>query len=255
MKKALHVVCTIIGWIFVAFFLAFAFVYYKFPIPLLCFTLCTFLTCPLIKKLSLKLWLKIPLIFILFIFAIFQIPRNYNKISKENIITHKDEQIETISEKNNFLSQSCSMSSELMWVAIEADINQLPHNDASFKNLEEIETAISEKDFKNNCVEIIYSDLDDEWIGKYVTKEILFTSTEQHEYQCASTESYIENLDGFQHVYTIYDIYDCRFDKSFPIYANDVIRIYGIITDIDTNYANGLEYPIIDMYYADYIRE
>lgn len=114
---------------------------------------------------------------------------------------------------------------------------------------------LTEEEFKNNCIEIIYNDLNDEWIGKYVTKEILFTSAEQHEYQCASTESYIEDLNIFQHVYTIYDIYDCRFDKSFPIYSNDVIRIYGIITGINTNYANGLEYPIIDMYYADFIRE
>lgn len=113
----------------------------------------------------------------------------------------------------------------------------------------------NEDEFKLSCVEVVYNDIDKEWIGKYVTKEILFTSTEQAEYQCASTESYVEEYSDYQHVYAIYDIFDCRFDKSFPIYSNDVIRIYGIVTDVEMNYANGLYYPIIDMYYADYIRE
>lgn len=115
--------------------------------------------------------------------------------------------------------------------------------------------ALPEEDFKNICIEITYNDLSAEWIGKYVTKEILFTSTEQNEYKCASTESYVEDYSGYQNAYAIYDIFDCRFDKSFPIYSNDVIKIYGIITDVKMNYANGLYYPVINMYYADYIRE
>lgn len=116
-------------------------------------------------------------------------------------------------------------------------------------------SAEDEENFKNSCIEVVYNDLNDEWIGKSVTKEILFTSSMKSNYKCASTESYIEDYSDYQHVYAIYDISDCRFDKSFPIYSNDVIRIYGIITDIKINYANGLYYPIIDMYYADYIRE
>lgn len=129
---------------------------------------------------------------------------------------------------------------------IEQENNKKERADYSVKN---------EEYFKSVCTEIIYNDIDDGWIGKYVTKEILFTSAGQNEYKCASTESYIENYSSYQNTYAIYDIFDCRFDKSFPIYSNDVIRIYGIVTDVKMNYANGLYYPIIDMYYADYIRE
>lgn len=113
----------------------------------------------------------------------------------------------------------------------------------------------NEEIFKNSCEEIDYNSIDKSFIGKSVTKEILFTSTEEEEYRCASTESYVEDYSGYQHVYAIYDIFDCRFDKSFPIHSNDVIRVYGVVTDIKMNYANGLYYPIIDMYYADYVRE
>ena len=114
------------------------------------------------------------------------------------------------------------------------------------------------KKFKKACEEIIYNDLDKKWIGKYVTKEILFDATERsekNEYICGSTENYIEEISGFQKSYKVYDIFDCRFNKDFPMYSNDVIRIYGVITDVKMNYSNGLEYPIIDVYYVDYIRE
>jgi hypothetical protein len=116
-------------------------------------------------------------------------------------------------------------------------------------------SSIPEQSFKDMCTEVIYNDLDDRWIGKYVTKEILFTSSENSEYKCASTESYVEELSGYQRSYAVYDIFDNRFDKSFPIYSGDVIRIYGIVTEVKMNYGTGLNYPIIDMYYADYIRE
>lgn len=104
------------------------------------------------------------------------------------------------------------------------------------------------------CIEITYNDLDKDWIGKYVTKEILFDSSDSGEYECGSTEDFIEEWNEFQHIYRIYKISDRRFDNSFPIYSHDVIKIYGVITDIKMNYANGLYYPIIDMYYANYIR-
>lgn len=115
--------------------------------------------------------------------------------------------------------------------------------------------SLPEEEFKNMCIEVTYNDLNTEWIGKYVTKEILFTSSEQNEYKCASTESYIEDYSDYQKTYAIYDIFDCRFDKTLPIYSYDVIKIYGVITDIKMNHANGLYYPVINMYYADYIRE
>lgn len=113
----------------------------------------------------------------------------------------------------------------------------------------------SEEQFKHSCIEVVYNDIDKEWIGKYVTKEILFTSTEQDEYQCASTESYVEDYSDYQHVYAIYDISDSRIDKSFIIYSGDVMQVYGEITDVKMNNSNGLYYPIIKMYYADYVRK
>lgn len=114
---------------------------------------------------------------------------------------------------------------------------------------------ISEDEFKNICIEIEYNDLDEDWIGKYVTKEILFDSSENGEYECGSTENFIEDWNEYQYTRRIYKISDCRFDKSFPICSNDVVRIYGMITDVKMNYGNGLYYPVIDMYYADYIRK
>lgn len=130
----------------------------------------------------------------------------------------------------------------------------------SEENTESLEPEIDisdipEEQFKDECLEIEYNDLSKEWIGKFVTKEILFTDSMQDEYVCASTEDYIEDYKEYQHTYRVYDIYDCRFDKSFPIYYYDVTRIYGEIIDIGCNYANGLDYPIINMYYADYIRK
>lgn len=116
--------------------------------------------------------------------------------------------------------------------------------------------SIYDKDaFKNSCIEITYNNLDKSWIGKNVTKEILFTDTMNDEYVCGATESYIEDYNDYQHTYRVYDILDCRINKSFPIYSNDVFRIYGTVKDVQYNYANGLNYPIIDMYYADYVRE
>lgn len=123
------------------------------------------------------------------------------------------------------------------------------------ENIHKTVLVEDEEQFKNACSEITYNDINKDWIGKYVTKEILFTSAEQNEYKCASTESYVEEYSGYQHVYAAYNIFDCRFDTSFPIHSNDVIRLYGIVTDVKTNYANGLYFPVIDMYYADYIRK
>lgn len=135
-------------------------------------------------------------------------------------------------------------------------VNDLQTESLSDSEINAMEiSSIPEQSFKNMCTEVIYNDLDNSWIGEYVTKEILFTSSESLEYKCASTESYVEELSGYQRSYAVYDIFDNRFDKSFPIYSGDVIRIYGIVTDVKMNYGNGLNYPIIDMYYADYIRE
>lgn len=163
---------------------------------------------------------------------------NYEEGANKESIVPKTSAPPTV-ESNNIKKQSMRSTSE-----------------PSKQNESEITTTdLTEEEFRNMCIEVKYNDIDKEWIGKYVTKEILFTSSEQTEYQCASTEDYIEDYLEYQHSYRIYDIFDCRLDKSFPIYPNDVIRIYGIITDVKMNYANGLYYPIIDMFYADYIRK
>lgn len=133
---------------------------------------------------------------------------------------------------------------------IKSDLEQSV-NDNYVKTISEI----GEDDFKSNCVEITYNDLDEEWIGKYVTKEIIFGDLEVENNVCVATEDLIEELDGYQHSYRIYKINDVRLDKSFPINENDVIRVYGIIKDVNKNYANGLFYPVIDMYYVEYKRK
>lgn len=144
----------------------------------------------------------------------------------------------------------------------EGDSLSEQNTESSISTLESDETlnepsySIEDEEyFKNSCTEITYNDLDESWIGKWVTKEILFNSSEKEEYECGSTEDFIEEMNGYQRTYRAYKIYDQRIDKSFPIQSNDVIRIYGIVTDIKYNWGNGLNYPIIDMYYADYIRE
>lgn len=114
---------------------------------------------------------------------------------------------------------------------------------------------LSEDEFKLLCDELDYNDIDDNIIGKPITKEILFGDFDGQKYTCGATEDYIEDLENYQNNYRIYRIYDKRKNNSFFIKDKDVIRIYGVITDVKTNYANGLEYPIIDMYYADYIRK
>lgn len=240
-SKIIKIIFDIIGWFFVLIFTILGVAYHSYIVSSVCYFICALLSCPLTKKylIKLKLWLRIPLVFILFVFSTIQLPETNDNIPEENIVMSDDKSNEEASTK----------------IKDSKDNNLETPAETSPENWDEAEIILPEEDFKNTCVEIIYNDIDSEWIGKHVTKEILFTETEQSEYQCASTESFIEDLDSYQHVYTIYDIYDCRLDKSFPIYANDVIRIYGIITDIGTNYANGLDYPIIDMYYADYIRE
>lgn len=202
------------------------------------------------KKLKSPLIILCSSIFGVIIFTLIGSINAYNSgeiTIKQNtdIKSTKNETIETIDD----MSKNEEIVNEP--TAEESSTETLP---VETKNHETISIE-NEDEFKLSCVEVVYNDIDKEWIGKYVTKEILFTSTEQAEYQCASTESYVEEYSDYQHAYAIYDIFDCRFDKSFPIYSNDVIQVYGIVTDVEMNYANGLYYPIIDMYYADYVRE
>lgn len=135
------------------------------------------------------------------------------------------------------------------------DTNRVDIEEEFSKIYEEIISSITEDSFKSNCKEIDYNDLDESWIGSFVTKELIFNASNTGEYKCGATEDFVEDVKVYQKTYKTYNIYDCRFDNSFPIFDNDVIKIYGVITDVRYNFANGLYFPIIDMYYIEYVRE
>lgn len=216
--------------------------------PKIYFLACVILACPLFKKAfpEIHLWIRIAAIVILFIIAIFR-----TESDTESDYTHppsNEESNESIDNNSNIEN-----STELESVAEPSDNTNSFIEENAQENIPN--SSDPEADFKASCIEVDYNDLDNTWVGKNVTKEILFTSSEKEEYECASTESFIEDLDTYQHTYKIYDIKDCRYNKSYIIKASDVTRIYGTITEIHMNYANGLYCPVIDMYYADYIRK
>lgn len=246
MKKLFDILLQIIGW-----FMAFFFIILALSIsgePKIYFLACVILACPLFKKAfpEIHLWIRIAAIVILFIIAIFRTESdtepNYTlqpSNKESNGSPDDNSSIENTTELENITEPSDNANS-----VIEENIQENVPNSSN-----------SEADFKASCIEVDYNDLDDTWIGKNVTKEILFTSSDKESYTCGATESYVEDFDDFQKTYNIYEINDCRYDKSFIIQENDVIRIYGTITKIHVNYANGLDYPVIQMYYADYIRK
>ena len=246
MKRLFDMLLQIIGWFMTFFFILLALSISEEP--KIYFLACVILACPLFKKAfpEIHLWIRIAAIVILFIIAIFRTESdtepNYTLPSsnkESNGSPDDNSSIENTTELKNITEPSDNANS-----VIEENIQENVPNSSN-----------SEADFKASCIEVDYNDLDDTWVGKNVTKEILFTSSEKEEYECASTESFIEDLDTYQHTYKIYDIKDCRYNKSYIIKESDVTRIYGTITEIHMNYANGLYCPVIDMYYADYIRK
>lgn len=216
--------------------------------PKIYFVACVILVCPIFKKVfpGIHLWIRITAIVILFTIAIFR-----TESDTEPDYTHPPSNEESNESVDN--NSNIENSTELKSIAEPSDnINSVIEENVQ-ENIPN--SSDSEADFKASCIEVDYNNLDDTWVGKNVTKEILFTSSEKDEYECASTESFIEDLDKYQHTYKIYDIKDCRYDKSYIIKESDVTRIYGTITEIHINYANGLYCPAIEMYYADYIRK
>lgn len=246
MKKLLDILLQIIGW-----FMTFFFILLALSIsgePKIYFVACVILVCPIFKKVfpGIHLWIRITAIVILFTIAIFR-----TESDTEPDYTHPPSNEESNESVDN--NSNIENSTELKSIAEPSDnINSVIEENVQ-ENIPN--SSDSEADFKASCIEVDYNNLDDTWVGKNVTKEILFTSSEKDEYECASTESFIEDLDKYQHTYKIYDIKDCRYDKSYIIKESDVTRIYGTITEIHINYANGLYCPAIEMYYADYIRK
>lgn len=117
----------------------------------------------------------------------------------------------------------------------------------------------NEEEFKALCEELVFKDIDENTIGKYVTKELIFDGGLNHEdgyilYECGATEDFLEDLGVYQKTYNLYRIKDYRIQKDFPIEGSDVMRIYGIVEDVSKSYKTGNYNPTIKIYYADYIR-
>lgn len=117
----------------------------------------------------------------------------------------------------------------------------------------------NEEEFKSSCEELILKNVDEDIIGKYVTKELIFGGGTVQEdghtlYKCGATEDFLEDLGVYQKTYNIYKIEDYRIQKDFPIEENDVMRIYGIVDDVSMSYQTGNYNPTIKIYYAEYIR-
>lgn len=120
-----------------------------------------------------------------------------------------------------------------------------------------IKTELTEEEYKSFCEEIIYNDIDEGLIGKLVYKDLIWhTKGESEIYNsCAAIEDFNETFNFYQHSYRVYEIKDCRLDNTFPIESNDIVRVYGVVDEVQMNFSNGLYYPKISAYYIDYIRK
>ncbi|MBR6535973.1 MAG: hypothetical protein IKT67_02120 [Lachnospiraceae bacterium] len=132
--------------------------------------------------------------------------------------------------------------------------------DEVFSSVETPEIVYDSVAFKMACEEIIYNDIDESYIGKYVTKELVAFEHKEPEDGCrvytgAALEDFIEDLDAFQNTYRVYKLRDYRLWDDYDMQSEDIMRVYGIVEDITYNQKNGKNVPIIRMYYADYIRQ
>lgn len=157
-SKIIKTISIIIGWFFVIFFIIFAIVYYKYPIPLLCFLICSFLACPLIQRLpiKLKLWLRIPLAFILFTVATIHIPESNQY--KETIPT-SDVSISTITESKSVSTTESESTSNLALNSKESNNDNVLQEGNTNDNTEENKPFISEEEFKSQCIEYWHDDI------------------------------------------------------------------------------------------------
>lgn len=115
---------------------------------------------------------------------------------------------------------------------------------------------LSEAEYKELCEEINYNDIDENYVGKHICKEILWDNYEENGiYTCAALEDFNEEFNFYQHTYRIYKILDCRNDKDFPLESNDIVKIYGEIIDTSKHFHSGLYIPKVKVYYIEYIRK
>lgn len=131
--------------------------------------------------------------------------------------------------------------------------NEIVSDETSSLNIE------NEEKFKSLCEELVFKDINENTIGKYVTKELIFDGGTTQEdgytlYECGVTEDFLEDLGVYQKTYNVYRIKDYRIQKDFPIEGSDVMRIYGIVEDVSKSYKTGNYNPTIKIYYAEYIR-
>ncbi|MDE7252689.1 MAG: hypothetical protein K2O32_07090 [Acetatifactor sp.] len=115
----------------------------------------------------------------------------------------------------------------------------------------------SEEEFKNLCSEIVYNDISEQTVGKYVYKDLFNWQIKESDnrYLCNAIEDFIEDLKTYQKTYRNYGIIDCRYDSSFPIENSDIIRVYGIVDSVSQSYFTGGYNPTIKVYYIEYIRK
>lgn len=116
----------------------------------------------------------------------------------------------------------------------------------------------NEDDFKEACKEIIFTNINENTVGEYVTKELVFGKSSILEdgttmYECGAVEDFIEGIE-YQKIYNIYRVKDFRLQKDFPLAGSDIMRVYGVIEDVSKSYNTGYYNPTIKIYYAEYIR-
>lgn len=148
-KKAFKNISLFIGWAFVIFFLMFVITYYEFHIPLLCFLSCAFLSCPLIKRLpiKIKLWIRIPLAFILFIIAILHIPEEYDPTENIKMSDIVEQETSVLPKEETDILTSDSISDDSLSEKSRED------------NAPEKESLLSEDEFKLQCKEYWHDDI------------------------------------------------------------------------------------------------
>lgn len=140
------------------------------------------------------------------------------------------------------------------------EIIKSENNDIEIKEQETktyIKENLSEEEFKDLCSEIIYNEISEQSIGEYVYKDLFNWQIKESSdrYLCSAIEDFIEDLKGYQKTYRNYKVIDCRFDNSFPIENDDIIRVYGIVESVSQSYFTGGYNPTIKAYYIEYIRK
>lgn len=257
-SKIIKTVFTIIGWFFFIFFIIFAIIYHEFPVPLLCFLICGFLACPLIRQLPVKfkLWLRIPLSIFLFAVAMNHIPEEVylNKDYSTNTNTDSEESKSPSTEENK---ESTNLNQENTPKKQEKTIEPVSLNDNE-------NSILSEEDFKLKCTELWHDDIffsDSIAEGDYVKLDLFveearfFLSNaiytwpssdliEKYDLQrdffyCGIQRENENSYIGGQINLFFSNQYDC---SSSDINTGDHLIIYGEIVEFSTTSTDGYNY-------------